>query len=141
MRTGDDAMPAQKYALMIGGVLLLAGIIGFFYESSFDGDAREGVLGILDVNAWHNIVHLASGLLGLYAWRAGAIASRQYALGLGLIYLVVAIWGFIIGDGDTILGLIPVNTEDNILHALIAVAGLAAWSMSRDAPRARAAAV
>ena len=32
------------------------------------------------------------------------------------MYLVVAIWGFVIGDGESILGLIPVNTEDNFLH-------------------------
>ena len=29
-------------------------------------------------------------------------------------------------DGDSILGLVPVNTEDNVLHALIGVAGIGA---------------
>ena len=52
--------------------------------------------------------------------------SRSYALGFGVIYIVVAILGFIYGDGDSIFGLIPVNTEDNILHALIGVAGIGA---------------
>jgi hypothetical protein len=42
------------------------------------------------------------------------------------VYVVVAIWGFIIGDGDAILSIIPVNTEDNILRLLIGIAGLAA---------------
>ena len=30
------------------------------------------------------------------------------------------------GDGDEILGLIPVNTEDNFLHLLIGIAGIGA---------------
>ena len=45
-----------------------AGIVGFFYNASFgtgDGTARDAVLGILDVNGWHNLVHIASGAIGL----------------------------------------------------------------------------
>ena len=58
---------------------------------------------------------------------AGSYASaRMYALAFGAIYVVVAIVGFIYGDGDSIFKLIPVNTEDNVLHALIGVAGLGA---------------
>lgn len=122
--------PAQLYALIFGIVLVAVGILGFFYESSFaTGDdtlvEREAVLGILDVNGWHNVVHIASGLVGLAV--AGSYANaRMYALGFGAIYIVVAILGFIYGDGDSIFKLIPVNTEDNVLHALIGVAGLGA---------------
>jgi hypothetical protein len=132
-----DSTPAQTYALVFGAVLLFAGIIGFFWEASFDGDARDGVLGILDVNGWHNLVHILSGALGLAAWRAGAATSRQYALGLGVVYLLVAIWGFAIGDGEEILGIIPVNTEDNILHILISLLGFAAYAASGDTRTAR----
>ena len=46
--------------------------------------------------------------------------------GLGAVYIVVAIWGFIVGDGDSILSIVPVNTEDNVLHLLIGFAGVAA---------------
>ena len=34
--------------------------------------------------------------------------------------------GFIAGDGEEILSLIPVNTEDNFLHLLIGIAGIGA---------------
>jgi Domain of unknown function (DUF4383) len=119
--------PARLYAGLIGGVLLLAGIIGFFYSASFGspGDV-EAVLGILDVNAWHNLVHILSGVLGLLAYSAGNRASRTYALVFGAVYIVVAIWGFLIGDGEAILGIIPVNTEDNILHTILGVLGVGA---------------
>jgi Domain of unknown function (DUF4383) len=53
--------------------------------------------------------------------------ARVYAPVFGAVpAVVVAIWGFIIGDGETILSIIPVNTEDNVLHLLIGIAGLAA---------------
>lgn len=119
--------PAQLYALIFGAVLTIAGIIGFFYNSDFTSDksVRDAVFGILDVNGWHNVVHIATGVLGLIA--AGSYASaRGYAIGFGVIYIVVAIWGFIVGDGDSILSIIPVNTEDNILHLLIGISGIAA---------------
>jgi Domain of unknown function (DUF4383) len=124
--------PARLYAGLVGAVLVVAGIIGFFYEADFTSDesVRDAVFGILDVNGWHNVVHIATGALGLLAYGAGAYASRTYALGLGLVYVVVAIWGFIVGDGDSILSIIPVNTEDNILHALLGIGGLAAGAAS-----------
>ena len=123
--------PARMYALIFGVVLTLVGIAGFFTESSFSGDDRGALLGF-DVNGWHNLVHLASGLIGLMAWRAGAAAARQYALGFGIVYLIVAIWGFAMGDGETLLGIIPINTADNVLHLLIALAGLGAYAMSAE---------
>ena len=118
--------PAQLYALVFGATLVVAGVIGFFYTADFGspGDV-DGVLGILDVNGWHNVVHIATGVLGLLAV---SYAARTYALGLGLVYVLVAIWGFIEGDGGAILGIVPVNTEDNILHLIIGVAGLGAYA-------------
>ncbi len=140
----ERSSPARMYAGIVGATLLVAGIIGFFYSSAFssgDDAEREAVLGILDVNAWHNIVHLASGIVGLLAYRAGEAASRQYALIFGVVYLLVAIYGFIAGDGEVLLGVIPVNTEDNILHLAIAIVGLAAYAASKDRTERRTATV
>jgi hypothetical protein len=135
--------PAQIYALVFGAVLTIAGIIGFFYSSAFGspGDI-DAVFGILDVNGWHNVVHILSGVAGL-ALMGTAAGARAYAIGLAVVYTVVAIWGFAIGGGESILGFIPVNTEDNVLHALIALAGYGAFFASNPrtarAPAARAA--
>jgi hypothetical protein len=107
---------------------VVAGIVGFFYSASFsagDGTERDAVLGILDVNGWHNLVHIASGAIGLFG-AASYGGARVYALGFGAVYLVVAVLGFIAGNGDEIFNLIPVNTEDNFLHLLIALAGIGA---------------
>lgn len=141
----DRYSPASLYAAGIGAALLLAGILGFFYSDSFGSPGEvDAVIGVLDVNAWHNIVHILSGALGLLAFRAGLQASRTYALAFGAVYLVVAIWGLIIGDGESILGFIPVNTEDNILHAILGLLGVGAYfatspRLGESAPRRHAA--
>jgi hypothetical protein len=137
----ETASPAKLYATLVGAVLTVAGIIGFFYNSHFGSgadvfgsDPSVKVFGILAVNGWHNVVHLATGLLGL---AAAGYAARQYALGLGLVYLVVAIWGFIIGSGESILSIVPVNTADNVLHLVLGLAGLAAGAATATTAPAR----
>ena len=119
-----DASPARLYATLVGGVLVVAGIIGFFYSASFGspGDVDD-VFGILSVNAWHNLVHIFTGAIGLLV---AGYAARQYAMWLGVVYVAIAIWGFIIGSGESILGFIPVNTEDNFLHLILGVLGIGA---------------
>jgi hypothetical protein len=134
----NDYTPASLYAGLIGAVLLVAGIIGFFYSASFGSPGNvDAVLGILDVNAWHNLIHVASGVLGLLAFSSGPRASRTYALAFGAVYLVVAIWGFIIGNHESILGFVPINTEDNILHLILGVLGLGAYAASDPEAEAR----
>src|SRR5213595_3004772 len=120
----EASSPAKLYSTVVGATLTIAGIVGFFYSGSFGSPGEvDKVFGILAVNGWHNVVHLATGLLGLAAIN---YAARQYALGIGVAYLIVAIWGFIIGSGDSILSIVPVNAADNILHLALGLAGLAA---------------
>jgi len=127
---------SQLYSLLVGLGLVAGGVLGFFYSASFatgDDLEREAVLGVLDVNAWHNIVHVVTGAAAL-AFSRSYSASRAFALIFGFTYLVVAVLGFIVGDGEAIAGLVPVNTEDNVLHVLIAVAGLLAFVATPATP-------
>jgi len=148
-----EATPARLYAALVGGALVIVGILGFFYSSSFEtgravGRESEEVLGILAVNGWLNLIHIATGLLGL---AAAAYAARTYALAAGLAYILIAIWGFLIIDGElgSLISTVPVNTEDNLFHLILGLTGLAAGaatpksggSKSRNRParnRARA---
>ena len=125
--TGTKRSPAQIYALGFGAILTIAGIIGFFYNSDFTSNkaVHDDVFGILSVNGWHNVVHILTGVLGLVV-ASSYSSARGYALGFGFVYIIIAIWGFIIGSGDSILSIIPINTEDSVLHLFIGLAGIAA---------------
>jgi hypothetical protein len=125
------ATPAQLFAGVVGLVLVAAGAIGFAVDSGFDTGSQLGgdkLLG-LEVNGWHNLVHIATGLLLL----AGA-GSRSRARGVcrlfGLGYLVVLIAG--LAGGDDAFGLIPINAPDDVLHGVLAVGALIASHRSKE---------
>jgi hypothetical protein len=126
----DKRTPAQWYCLLFGGTLLLVGLIGFLANASFvTGRELEDdpLLGIFDVNGWHNVVHLASGafLLALAKKRATA---KLAALSFGVVYGLVTVIGFI--DGSDVLAIIPVNAADNVLHLVISAAAIVAGLIS-----------
>src|SRR5688500_9863169 len=130
-RTDRRRTPAQWYCLLAGLALLLAGILGFIVDSSFDtGDGISGgeLLSIFEVNGIHNLVHLASGLVLLAASPKRA-SAKAVAIAFGLVYGIVTIIGLI--DGEDVLGLIPVNSADNILHIALSLLGLITGLMSR----------
>ena len=109
---------ANTLAWSFGVVLTLVGVLGFVPGiTSSDGM----LLGIFDVDGLHNIIHLVSGLAALAAaW--GAWSSRLYFQIFGVVYGLVTVVGFL--QGDSVLGLIVVNTADNLLHLLIAAVAL-----------------
>jgi Domain of unknown function (DUF4383) len=132
----DRRTPAQWYCLLAGLTLLLAGVFGFISDSSFDtGDSVQGDLFLgFEVNAIHNLIHVASGLVLLVASPKRA-SARVVALGFGLVYGLVAIIGLI--DGEDVLGLIPINSADNLLHVALAGLGIITGLISRNDDRGR----
>jgi hypothetical protein len=144
----EEASPARLYCLLVGAVLVIAGIIGFFYEASFaTGDSlrSDDVFGVLSVNGWHNVVHISIGALLLIA--AGS-AARGAALFVGVLYIALCVLGFIatsdsgigfIAENDTLIKLVPVNNEDNVLHLILGITGVIAYWASRPVSRAAAA--
>ena|ERR671910_910876 len=119
--------PVQTAAMAVGGVFLVIGILGFIpgitadYDTmtfaSDDSDAE--LLGIFQVNALHNIVHLLFGVVGIAASRAFD-TSRLFLIGGGVIYAVLWIYGLII-DLDSGVNFVALNTPDNWLHFALAV--------------------
>lgn len=99
----------------LGLVLLLVGILGFILPSP--------LLGLFEVDMMHNIVHIISGVVGLWAASTGYQYSRLYLMVFGIVYALVAILGFM---GGSIVGLFMVNMYDNYLHAAIAAVCLVA---------------
>ena len=118
----------QTAALAVGAVFLLVGILGFIpgittnYETlGFAGHESEALLlGIFQVSILHNIVHLLFGVAGIAMARSAA-QSRNYLIGGGAVYLVLWIYGLLIGK-DTAANFVPVNTADDWLHFVLGVA-------------------
>jgi hypothetical protein len=120
----EPPSPARLYASLIGALLVILGILGFFYSASFGSPGEvDDMLGAFAVNGWLNVIHIALGAIGLLV---AGFAARLYSLWLGLLLVVLSAWGLVIGSGDAILGLIPSNTGDNLLHLVLGVLGLAA---------------
>ena len=95
--------PARIFCLVVGATLVLVGLLGFIAESAFEtGSSVQGDdLIIFEVNGWHNVVHIASGLFLLALMRRHDTA-RLAALSFGAIYGIVTIIGLI--DGKTCSG-------------------------------------
>ncbi len=120
----DGPSPARLFATVGGAVLLIAGIVGFFYSASFGSPGEvDEVFGAFAVNGWDNVLHILTGAIGLIA---ADYASRRYALWAGGFYFVLAFWGFSVGSGEAVLGFLPVNTGDNLFHLAFGVLGILA---------------
>ena len=104
---------------ILGLVLLVVGILGFF---------GTPILGLFEVNTLHNIIHLASGAIALVAVSMGYSAARTYLVVFGIVYLAVAILGFL--GVELLTSLVTTNGADNVLHLAIGgvciLAGLSA---------------
>ena len=135
-RKGDRST-AQWFCLIVGATLVLVGLLGFIADATFDtacGDAQSALDGdkfiLFEVNGWHNVVHILTGLL-LLVGAARHDLAKTIAIVFGLAYAVVTIIGLI--DGKDVLGLIPVNPADNILHiALSALALFVGLTSTQD---------
>ena len=107
--------PAQLFALVFGVVYLLIGILGFIIA-----DDNDKLLGIFQVNALHNVAHLAIGALLLVASGKHATA-KQVNLGVGIAYGLLAILGLANILIDVPDGILDANDADDFLHLATAV--------------------
>ena len=118
----------KKLANIFGIVFLAVGILGYIPGITTDSH----LLGIFHVNGMHNIVHILSGIIALWAGMTSAKAAKMYLQIFGIVYALVAVLGFMVGDG-LILGLIANNSADNWLHVVIALVALyAGFSMKTE---------
>jgi hypothetical protein len=84
--------PARLFAPVAGAILLLLGILGFFYTASFEGlGDYTDALGGLQMNGWLNLFYVAVGAVGLLV---AGVSSRIYSLLVGLLFTVLAIVGW-----------------------------------------------
>jgi hypothetical protein len=123
--------PVRTAAMVVAVVFLLVGVLGFipgitthYGDMTFAGhhsDAR--LLGVFQVSVLHNIVHLLFGLIGLAMARTAQLA-RLYLIGGGAVYLVLWIYGLVVGQ-DSGANFVPLNTADDWLHLVLGLGMIA----------------
>jgi Domain of unknown function (DUF4383) len=121
----------KSAAILFGLVFLVVGILGFVPAATPVTDGMPMLLGIFHVNAAHNVVHLASGIVFLLCGMAGAGASRAFFKIFGIVYAIVAIWGFVAGNGNTLF-VVSNNPAVTWLHVVLALAMLFLGFGTRD---------
>lgn len=115
---------AQRFAQIFGAVYLLVGILGFIpplVPGTIQGlvgpfEPFSGfLLGLFAVNWLHNVVHIAIGTAGLASYRSPT-GARSYAIGIGVLYLLLFLIGLIL---PTVFGLVPLfGAADLLLHLI-----------------------
>jgi hypothetical protein len=117
--------PVRRAALLVAVIFLLVGILGFVpgITSGYDGMTFAGhestakLLGIFQVSVLHNVVHLLFGVVGLAMART-VVGARTYLVGGGAIYLVLWLYGLLVGQRSG-ANFIPVNNADDWLHLVL----------------------
>jgi hypothetical protein len=85
----EEPSPTRLFAALAGAVLVIYGIAGFFFDSSFAGPDDVGdAAGLLAVNGWANAVHVLTGAVGLLL---AGFTSRRYAIGICALYSLIAL--------------------------------------------------
>ncbi|ELS51533.1 hypothetical protein STVIR_7551 [Streptomyces viridochromogenes Tue57] len=135
----------QQAALLVGAVFLLVGILGFIPGITTDYDTMEfashdsgaELLGIFQVSILHNLVHLIFGIAGLAMSRT-ASGARTFLLAGGAVYLVLWLYGLIVGH-DSDANFLPMNTADDWLHFVLGVGMIALGALlpGRRTPTSR----
>ncbi|MES2216690.1 MAG: DUF4383 domain-containing protein [Patescibacteria group bacterium] len=104
---------AKKSALVFGIIFLIVGILGFI---------PNGIVGMgatFEAGTLHNVIHLIFGLVLVWVAVKSAHKAATTLKVVGIIYLILAIIGFI--QDSTILGIVAVNSADNWLHLVLGI--------------------
>ncbi len=107
-------MGAQKtFALILGVVLLLVGVLGFI-DNPLVGDS-----GLFGTNTMQDVLHLIAGAFGVYVGTKGM--GPGFNMTIGWIGIVLGVLGFIGPIADLFASLLNINTAITVLHLAIGV--------------------
>jgi hypothetical protein len=108
----------REFAQALGIALVLFGLVGLAIGEQY-------LAGLVNVHLGADLLHLITGVI--LAWvafaRRPAGLVRQAVVGMGLLYLVLALLGWFV---PALFGLLPqaFTTADNLLHLAIGVLAL-----------------
>ena len=109
----------RTYAGIVGVSLILIGVVGLVL-------GERSLLGVLNIDLLEDITHLVTGGLLAYVGfgQRDVGLARSVVGGLGVIYLLVGILGFI---APALFGLLPhgYSVVDNLIHLTAGVLSIA----------------
>ena len=109
----------KNITIVFGIVFILVGILGFI------PNPIVGSTGIFETDLGHNLVHLAAGVILLFAGMQSEQLARLGLQVFGAVYLLVGLAGFAVVDSavghGSLLNLVHLNSADNWLHIALGV--------------------
>ncbi|MBI4093180.1 MAG: hypothetical protein HY420_04620 [Candidatus Kerfeldbacteria bacterium] len=105
----------KQFAMIVGWVLILVGILNFFVTKP------ESIA----VTSSHAVFHIVAGLLGVILPKS----HKGYTLWVGIVGVLLAIVGF--AGVTQITSLINLPTGFNYIHAILGVVGLLVYFGAR----------
>ncbi len=130
MQVSHERTFVQRAALIFGWAFVALGVLGFLVTgASMEDDPllAPRLLGLFPLNVMHNVVHLLLGVWGI-ASSPSFMASKAYALAVGVIYLLLALLGVF---SPSMFGMVPIGGNDIWLHLLFGVPLVAIGLMAR----------
>jgi hypothetical protein len=115
-----------QWAKIFGYLYLLIGILGFIPGITSNGY----LLGIFHVNALHNIIHLLTGGLLLWASRRNECATLRSFQVLAVVFGLVSLLGLIYYN-SLWLGPLAINIPDTLIHMGFTAVALYCGFLSR----------
>ena len=111
--------PRRAYTLTLSLLLLVEGVLGLF---------SPVVFGILATNILHAVIHIALGIVGIWAANTGRF--RGYLLFVGFLLLTVGALWFVSGVQDLIIRLLNVNHAVAIMNVVVGTVSLLMGSVA-----------
>jgi len=111
-------MYARLYAKVVGVTIVLIGIGGVLL-------GEKSLFGVLNIDIAEDAIHLVTGgLMAAVGFRGSDSAVRSVVGGLGVVYLLVGVLGFVVPD---VFGLLPHEYKtvlDNLIHLSLGALGI-----------------
>ncbi len=109
----------KTFALILGVVLLLVGLLGFF-ANPLVGDS-----GYFGTNTAQDILHIIAGIFGIYVGTKGM--GSGFNSSIGWIGVLLGLLGFIPGVDGLLSSWLNINTEITVLHLVLGIIALGVY--------------
>jgi hypothetical protein len=126
----DNERTGRYWLIFAGASLIVAGLLGFVAGNPL---ASSDPNALFQVNALHNVIHLATGALALWlGLQARGSTLSNGLIGYGVMYAVVALLLVVDPKFFGLFNDAPANTADHVLHFALAIVSIGLGWMLRS---------